>query len=144
MQRCSPADLTAATLDQLGKDVSSNRLLYLASTLQKAAADLYYSADRRTDAELCLLRLCDESLCGDLTALENRITRLEDAAARGAVISAAVNQSVSAAKAIGAAPVSQAPAKPASQACGTTACGGPAPLGRAAAAGGAAHAGGTR
>ena len=83
--------------------------------MQKAAADLYYSADRRTDAELCLLRLCDESLCGDLTALENRITRLEDAAARGAVISAAVNQSVSAAKAIGAAPVSQASAKPASK-----------------------------
>ena len=105
----------SATLDQLGKDVPSNRFLYLASTLQKAAADLYYSADRRTDAELCLLRLCDESLCGDLTALENRITRLEDAAARGAVISAAVNQSVSAAKAIGAAPVSQAPAKPASK-----------------------------
>ena len=97
----------SATLDQLGKDVPSNRSLYLASTLQKAAADLYYSADRRTDAELCLLRLCDESLCGDLTALENRITRLEDAAARGAVISAA--------KAIGAAPVSQAPAKPASK-----------------------------
>ena len=105
----------SATLDQLGKDVPSNRFLYLASTLQKAAADLYYSADRRTDAELCLLRLCDESLCGDLTALENRITRLEDAAARGAVISAAVNQSVSAAKVIGAAPVPQAPAKPASK-----------------------------
>ena len=104
----------SATLDQLGKDVPSNRFLYLASTLQKAAADLYYSADRRTDAELCLLRLCDESLCGDLTALENRITRLEDAAARGAAISAAVNQRVSA-KAIGAAPVSQAPAKPASK-----------------------------
>ena len=101
----------SATLDQLGKDVPSNRFLYLASTLQKAAADLYYSAD----AELCLLRLCDESLCGDLTALENRITRLEDAAARGAAISAAVNQRVSAAKAIGAAPVSQAPAKPASK-----------------------------
>lgn len=105
----------SATLDQLGKGVPSNRFLYLASTLQKAAADLYYSADRRTDAELCLLRLCDESLCGDLTALENRITRLEDAAARGAAISAAVNQSVSAARAIGAAPVSQAPAKPASK-----------------------------
>ena len=105
----------SATLDQLGKDVPSNRFLYLASTLQKAAADLYYSADRRTDAELCLLRLCDESLCGDLTALENRITRLEDAAARGTVISAAVNQSVSAAKVIGAASVPQAPAKPASK-----------------------------
>ena len=88
----------SATLDKLGKDVPSNRFLYLASTLQKAAADLYYSADRRTDAELCLLRLCDESLCGDLTALENRVTRLEDALERGAEIRTAVKQSVAAAE----------------------------------------------
>ena len=88
----------SATLDRLSSDVPSNRFLYLASTLQRALADLYYSADRRTDAELCLLRLCDESLCGDLTALESRITRLETAVERGAVISAAVNESARAAK----------------------------------------------
>lgn len=61
-----------ATLDRLEQNASGNRLLYLASTLQKASADLYFSANRRMDAELCLLRLCDESLCGDLTALEAR------------------------------------------------------------------------
>ena len=88
----------SATLDKLGKGVPANRFLYLASTLQKAAADLYYSADRRTDAELCLLRLCDESLCGDLTALKNRVTRLEDALERGAEIRTAVKQSVAAAE----------------------------------------------
>ena len=88
----------SATLDKLGKGVPANRFLYLASTLQKAAADLYYSADRRTDAELCLLRLCDESLCGDLTALENRVTRLEDTLERGAEIRTAVKQSVAAAE----------------------------------------------
>ena len=88
----------SATLDKLGKGVPANRFLYLASTLQKAAADLYYSADRRTDAELCLLRLCDESLCGDQTALENRVTRLEDALERGAEIRTAVKQSVAAAE----------------------------------------------
>ena len=88
----------SATLDKLGKGGPANRFLYLASTLQKAAADLYYSADRRTDAELCLLRLCDESLCGDLTALENRVTRLEDALERGAEIRTAVKQSVAAAE----------------------------------------------
>lgn len=82
-----------ATLDRLGKGVSGNRFLYLASTIQKAAADLYYSANRRTDAELCILRLCDESLSGDLTALNARIQRLEDSAARGAVIRAAVEES---------------------------------------------------
>ena len=94
----------AATLDRLGRGVSGNRFLYLASTIQKAAADLYYSANRRTDAELCILRLCDESLSGDLTALNARIQRLEDSAARGAVIRAAVEESAPARPAPGPAP----------------------------------------
>ncbi len=68
----------AAALDRLGKNVPAVRFLHLASTLQKASADLYASVNRRLDAELCLLRLCDESLTGDLTALEARIARLED------------------------------------------------------------------
>ncbi len=89
----------SAALDRLGRDVPASRFLYLASTLQKAAADLYYSANRRTDAELCLLRLCDESLSGDLTALDARIRRLEEAAARDRTVRAAVEESVSAAAA---------------------------------------------
>ena len=68
----------AATLDRLEKNVPSARFLYMASTLQKAAAELYYSANRRTDAELCILRLCDETLSGDLTGLSARIQRLEE------------------------------------------------------------------
>lgn len=83
----------SATLDRLGRDVPGSRFLYLASTLQKATADLYYSSNRRTDAELCLLRLCDESLSGDLTALEARVQRLEEGAARGQLVRAAVEQS---------------------------------------------------
>ena len=85
----------SATLDRLGKDVSGNRFLYLATILQKTTAELYASSNRRTDAELCLLRLCDESLSGDLTALESRIQRLEEALARGQIIRSAVEQSVS-------------------------------------------------
>ncbi|MBE6995766.1 MAG: DNA polymerase III subunit gamma/tau [Ruminococcaceae bacterium] len=88
-----------ATLDRLGKDTASSRLLHLASTLQKTTAQLYASVNRRTDAELCILRLCDESLSGDLTALEARLTRLEETLAGGQVIRAAVAQSVAAAKA---------------------------------------------
>ena len=68
----------AVSLDRLGKGVPAGRFLHLASTLQKASAELYASVNRRLDAELCLLRLCDESLSGDLTALEARIQRLED------------------------------------------------------------------
>ncbi len=82
-----------ATLDKLGKDVSATRLIYLASTVQKAIADLYFSADRRTDAELCLLRACDETLSGDLTALEARIQRLEESSARGQTLQAPFVQS---------------------------------------------------
>ncbi len=73
-----------AALDRLGKEVSGSRLLYLATTLQAALAQLPLSANRRTDAELCLLRLCDESLSADLTALEARIQRLEEGAVSAA------------------------------------------------------------
>ena len=83
----------SATLDRLGKEAGGKRLIFLASTLQKATADLYYSSNRRTDAELCLLRLCDESLSGDLTALESRIQCLEEALARGQIIRSAVESS---------------------------------------------------
>ena len=101
-----------ATLDRLGKETPAARLIYLATMLQKAGADLYYSANRRTDAELCLLRLCDESLSGDLTALEARIRRLEDRAARGGIApEAAVQKAAPAMQAETAAPKA-APAAP--------------------------------
>ena len=54
-----------ATLDRLGKQVAGSRLLYWANTLQQTTANLYFSANRRTDAELCLLQLCDESMSSD-------------------------------------------------------------------------------
>ena len=84
------------TLDQLSKDVAGSRFLYLAVTLQKTTAALYYSSNRRTDAELCILRLCDESLSGDLTALEARIQRLEDTLSRGHEIRSAVEHAAAA------------------------------------------------
>lgn len=68
----------AAVLDRLSRNVRSSRFLYIASTLQQAAAELYNSSNRRMDTELCLLRLCDESLCGDLSALDARLQKLED------------------------------------------------------------------
>ncbi len=67
-----------ATMDSLSQGVSPTRLIYIATTLQTAAAALPLSANRRTDAELCLMRLCDESLCGDVTALAARLARLEE------------------------------------------------------------------
>ena len=68
----------AAVMDGLSQGVSPTRLLYMASQLQAASAALPLSTNRRTDAELCLMRLCDESLCGDVTALAARLARLEE------------------------------------------------------------------
>ena len=68
-------------MDSLSQGVSPTRFLYMASQLQTALAALPLSSNRRTDAELCLLRLCDEGLCGDVTALAARLSRLEEGGA---------------------------------------------------------------
>ena len=73
----------SAMLDRLGREIPATRLIYLATTLQRATADLYYSSNRRTDAELCLLKLCDETLSGDLSAINARLARLEQQMAAG-------------------------------------------------------------
>ena len=65
-------------MDSLSQGVSPTRLLFMASQLQSVSASLPLSPNRRTDAELCLMRLCDESLCGDVTALAARLARLEE------------------------------------------------------------------
>ena len=77
------------TLSMLQKAASNARLIQICTVLQESAAALHGSVNRRTDAELCLLRLCDESLSGDLTALSARIARLEDQLAAGAAYRAA-------------------------------------------------------
>ena len=71
------------TLKSLSGSQPMRRFLYLTETLQSCCAGLGDSFQPRTDAELCLLRLCDESLSGDLTALSQRIDRLEDQVANG-------------------------------------------------------------
>ncbi len=68
----------AAAMDSLSALASPQRLIHISTLLQSTAAGLSLSANRRTDAELCLLRLCDDSLCGDLTALVSRVKRLEE------------------------------------------------------------------
>ena len=66
------------TLSALRREASSARLIQICTVLQETAAALPQSVNARTDAELCLLRLCDESLSGDVTALSARVTRLEE------------------------------------------------------------------
>ena len=73
------------TLTDLGRDLPMSRFLYMADTLQGCCAALADSIRPRTAAELCLLKLCDESLSGDLTAFDRRLARLEQAVQQGGV-----------------------------------------------------------
>ncbi|RKI67671.1 DNA polymerase III subunit gamma/tau [bacterium 1xD42-67] len=72
-----------ATLRRLGEQLSSQRLLQMLGQLQSTAAGLARSADRRTDGELCLIRLSDEGLDGSFAGLSARIARLEERLAQG-------------------------------------------------------------
>ena len=74
------------TLTALGELSSGHRLIYLLDVLGQTQAALSGSGSLRTEAELCLMKLCDESLCGDLTALTARLERLEKAAAKGLAV----------------------------------------------------------
>ena len=71
------------TLADLAGDLPLTRFLYLTQTVQSVCAELDRSLRPRTDGELCILRLCDETLSGDLTALESRIAKLESAVKNG-------------------------------------------------------------
>lgn len=73
------------TLSELTAEVPMRRLLYMTDTIQRTAAALPRSIRQRTDAELCLLRLCDESLSNDTETLADRVSALEDALKKGVV-----------------------------------------------------------
>ena len=76
-------------MDGLLRQADSARLIAICTTLQRAAADMNVSVNRRTDAELCLLKLCDETLSGDLSAINARLARLEQQMAAGGRYAAA-------------------------------------------------------
>ena len=94
------------TLAALGELASGHRLIYLLNVLGQTQTALNGSSSLRTEAELCLMKLCDESLCGDLSALTARLERLEKAAAKGLAVPN------SAAPAAPAAPQTQTPPQP--------------------------------
>ena len=93
------------TMRALGEQFTAQRLLQMLTLLQEATANLARSSNRRTDAELCLIRLCDEGLDESFVGLSARIARLEERLAQGIPVQAPPPQ---------AAPAKQAsPAKPA-------------------------------
>ena len=105
----------AATLADLNKKGTPARFIQLCTLLQETAAQLQFSVNRRTDAELCILKLCDETLSGDLAALNARIARLEEQIAAG-VQFAARNSASAPAPAAAPAKGAAAPVQPAPKA----------------------------
>ena len=73
-----------STMRRLGELLTAQRLLQMLTLLQSTAADLARSSNRRTDAELCLIRLSDEGLDESLSGLAVRVARLEERLSQGA------------------------------------------------------------
>lgn len=105
-----------STMRALGEQFTAQRLLQILKTLQETLPELSRSVNRRTDAELCLIRLSDEGLDESFAGLSARVARLEEQLAKGVPVQAQPVQSVPSAPAAqrpapAAAPV-QAPVKP--------------------------------
>lgn len=79
-----------ATMRRLGEKLTAQRLLQMLTVLQNTCADLARSSNRRTDAELCLIRLSDEGLDESLAGLAARVARLEERLAQSGPIQAAM------------------------------------------------------
>jgi len=76
------------TMRTLGEQFTAQRLLQMLTILQNVLADLPRSANRRTDAELCLIRLCDQGLDESLSGLAVRVAQLEERLANGVPMAA--------------------------------------------------------
>lgn len=71
------------TLDRLTAAFTSAELVQMMTILQSAQAELYRSSSRRTDVELCLIRLCDRRLSDTIEGISARLSRLEQGFSAG-------------------------------------------------------------
>ncbi len=74
-----------ATIRGLAESLTTPRLAQMLGWLQATLSGLGRSADRRVDAELCLIRLCDETLDDSSAGLAARVAKLEDQLAGAAL-----------------------------------------------------------
>ena len=81
---CDPA-----ILQSLAPKFTAEQLLRMTALLQETASGFNRSANRRIDAELCLLRLCDERLDTDARSVLARLSKLEAQAESGVRIAPA-------------------------------------------------------
>lgn len=76
-------------VERLGKQLDTPRLLRMASALQRTAAGLMRSPNRRTDTELCLVSLCDPRMDDTPGGIAARVRALEEQLNRGARVPSA-------------------------------------------------------
>lgn len=67
---------------------TAEQLFSMLSLLQTAASELYRSSNRRTDVELCIVKLCRQDLSATPEALLARISHLEQQLAQGTLLAA--------------------------------------------------------
>ena len=72
----------------LTKQLSSGELVRMMNLIQQTMSGFTRSASRRTDAELCIMELCQPELSLDAKALNARLTRLEEQLKSGAFVAA--------------------------------------------------------
>ncbi len=75
-----------ATMRALGERFTAPRLTHMLTLLQQVLSELKQSANQRTAAELCLIRLCDVTLDDTSTGLAARLSRLEQLLGSGASV----------------------------------------------------------
>ena len=73
---------------ELTKRLSTGEIVRMMELVQQTVAGFNRSAGRRMDAELCIVELCRPELSLDASALNARLTRLEDRLKSGAFVAA--------------------------------------------------------
>lgn len=80
------------TMRKLANAFSTARLVQMLGLVQDTIANLPRSGNRRTDAELCLIKLCQPALDESLVGLNARLSRVEELLAGGVPATCAVPQ----------------------------------------------------
>ncbi len=99
------ARYTEGELSKLSELFGNAELIFAIQCLQEASGAISSSANKRIDAELCCVRLCEGQGSGDDAALSARVSELERKLSRGVVPQAAQQAAAPTA------PVQKAPAK---------------------------------
>ncbi|NCE64917.1 DNA polymerase III subunit gamma/tau [Pseudoflavonifractor sp. 524-17] len=98
-------------MGQLGGRLAAPRLMQMLELLQSTLADLSRSSNRRTDAELCLIKLCDTTLDHSPSGLSARLARLEGMISGGGAEWPARPEPAPVSPALAAEPATPAPAE---------------------------------